>query len=302
MKVALPVLLVAAILVSGCAAKKTKTAPEYFADAQREYRSGAYGLAVEQFRELLDQHPFSEEAEEAELRIAHAHYLGEDYPAAIVALSDFQRRHPTSEHLPLVGYLLGMSYVHQMGTIDRDQTAAQSAHSYFSTLIHQYPGSPYADLARLELANCRSSMAAHELYIANFYAHRDNLDAEEIRLLSLTSRFGETPPAAEALYRLAQRYDEEKKAEQATLAVRALESLHPQASQTRQAKKLIADNGVDLPPTADPLDLLLIANGRRRESTTFDLPRPPTEIARRKPGFGGAGMAPSDPFGRGAAF
>lgn len=302
MKAALPVVLVAAILVCGCAAKKTKSADQYFADANREYREGAYGIAVENYRELLDQHPFSDEAEESELRIAHAHYLGEDYTAAIVALSDFQRRHPTSEHLPLVGYLLDMSYVRQMGTVDRDQTAAQSAHSYFSTLIHQYPASPYADLARLELAACRTSLAEHELYIANFYAHRDNLTAEEIRLLSLTSRYGETSPAAEALYRLAKRYNDRDESEKATLALRALETLHPQATQTQRAKKLIADGGVDVPPSSDPLDLLLIANGRRRESTTFDLPRPPTELSKSKPGFGGGGMAPTDPFGRGAAF
>lgn len=290
-----------ALIVAGCSAKPTRTAAEYFSDGNKEYRSGAYAIAVEHYRELLDQHPFSDEAEEAELRIAHAHYLGEDYTAAIIALSDFQRRHPTSEHLPFVGYLLGMSYVHQMGTSDRDQTAAQSAHSYFSTLISQYPSSPYADLARLELADCRNSLAEHELQIADFYAHRDNEDAEEVRLLSLTSRFGETQPAATALFRLARLYSDEKKGEQATLALRALETLHPAAPETAKARQFIRDDGSSVPPSSDPVDLLLIASGRRREATTFEVPRP-GEFAKRKPGFGGPNMAPTDPFGRGSTF
>ena len=126
-------------------------------------------LAIDEYHELLDQYPFSEHNEEAELKIAHAQYLSGNYPEAVVALTDFQRRHPTSPHLPLVGYYLGMCYVQQMGTIDRDQTAARNAQTYFQTVAQQYPDSPFADLARQQLARCQESLAAHEFYVAKFY-------------------------------------------------------------------------------------------------------------------------------------
>ena len=145
----------------GCAAKKHLTADQYFQQANDNFRNEAYTVAVEEFHELLDQYPFSEYNEEAELKIAHAQYLNGSYLEAIVAFTDFQRRHPTSPNLPFVGYYLGMCYARQMGTIDRDQTSAQNAETYFVTVSRQYPDSPFAELARQELAHCRENLAEH---------------------------------------------------------------------------------------------------------------------------------------------
>jgi outer membrane protein assembly factor BamD len=301
----------AVALLAGCSPKQPqRSASEYFESATSDYRSGGFARAIEQYRELIDQHPFSDVADEAELRIAHAYFLTEDYTAAIIALTDFQRRHPTSEHLPLVGYLLGMCYVRQMTGVDRDQTSAQSAHTYFTTLIHQYPESPFADLAREELKDCRESLAEHELQIAAFYSKRGNEDAAEVRLLSLTSKFGETPTAADALLQLARTYARNGNSEHAVLAIRALEALHPDSEEAREARTLVsAEAAAAVPPTTDPLDLLMIAHGREREGAEFGIPKVPTASERtgRSP-FGGGGSptgpaAPrTDPFGRGSTF
>lgn len=308
MRSATACVLLASSLLAGCSTPIPRNASEYFRAANEDYRSGGFTRAIEQYRELLDQHPFSDYADEAELRIAHAYYLSEDYTAAIIALTDFQRRHPTSEHLPLVGYLLGMCYVNQMTGVDRDQTSAQSAHTYFATLIQQYPESPFADLAREELRACRESLAAHELQIARFYAKRGNGDAAEARLLSLSSKFSETPTAADALLQLARDYLDRGNTEHAVLAIRAIEVLHPDSEEARTARTLVDRAANDaVPPTTDPLDLLMIANGRQREEATFGVPRVPTvaESRSRSP-FGGGGAAPgvprTDPFGRGSTF
>jgi len=296
-------LLAAAALLAGCSTAPVRSADEYFNEANDHYRAGGFTRAIENYRELLDRHPFSDYTDEAELRIAHAHFLSEDYTSAVVALTDFQRRHPTSEHLTLVGYLLGMCYVRQMGTVDRDQTSAQSAHTYFATLIHQYPQSPFTDLARLELADCRENLAAHELQVANFYAHRGNDAAAKVRLLSLSSKFSETTTAADALLRLTQLYVENDNHEHATLALRALESLHPNSSEARDARAIVNEQfSAKVPPTTDPLDLLMIANGRRREETTFGLPKVPAVTEeRRVPQLGGSNIPRADPFGRGGS-
>lgn len=303
MPVARLALLLALAFTAACSTKKPQSADDYFELANRDYRRGSYTLAIKQFRELLDRHPFSDHAEEAELRIAHAHYLAGDYPAAIVTLTDFQRRHPTSEQLPFVGYLLGMCYVRQMGTHDRDQTAAQNAHSYFATLLQQHPQSPFADLARLELARCRENLAAHEFYVAEYYESYGNSEAAEVRLLSLASKFSETPTAAEALLRLTQSYAARNNHDHAALATRALEALHPDSTQTKRARALLNPDVVaGLPPTNDPLDLLMIANGRRREDATFGLPKVPVLADQRRQRVGSPGMPRTDPFGRGGAF
>ena len=288
--------------VMGCTSKKVLTADEYFQNATRNFRSGSLTLATQQFHELLDQHPFSEYNEEAELRIGHAHYLNGNYPEAVVALTDFQRRHPTSPFLPFVGYYLGMCYVQQMGSIDRDQTASRNAQTYFLTVAQQYPNSPYADLARQELARCRESLAEHELYVARFYSRRGNSKAAEIRLLTLAARYGDTEVAADGLMRLADLYRSDKDSRRAALAYQALADLHPRAPQAARANRALKRLGGALADGEDPIDLLLASNGRQRSSEAFDtviLPAvDPSRMARGGPPMAPAMAPPMDPFGR----
>jgi outer membrane protein assembly factor BamD len=300
-------LLAAGMLTAGgggCAVKKQLTADQYFTEATENFRSGALTLAMEQYHELLDQYPFSEYNEEAELKIAHADYLNGDYAEAIVALTDFQRRHPTSSHLPFVGYSLGMCYARQIGTIDRDQTAAQNAQTYFLTVSRQYPESPFAELAREELARCRENLAQHELHIAGFYARHGNQKAAEIRLLTLASRYEETDASADALLRLARLYRRDRRDEYAALAYQALARSHPGGAQGAAARQALDRLARTAPPTAgDPLGVLLAANGRQRSSGTLEPVQvpglEPVRTARGPSGAPAPALAPPmDPFGR----
>ncbi len=298
-----------AIVVVGCSAKKHLTADQYFTEATENFRTGALAVATDEFHELLDQYPFSQYNEEAELKIAHAQYLSGNYTEAIVALTDFQRRHPTSPLLPFVGYYLGMCYVQQMVTIDRDQSAAQNAQSYFLTVSQQYPDSPFSELARAELVSCREALAEHELYIAEFYSRQGNGKAAEIRLLGLAARYGDTETSADGLLRLAKLYGNEKQEDHAALAYEALTQLHPRSVQATVARQaldhLLAG---DPPPAGDPLDLLFAANGRQRSSGSFEVVQVPgLDTARppRRPSSAAPvpGIAPGfDPFGRGRPY
>lgn len=302
------VILALAVGVAGCSSKKTLTADQYFHEASGSFREGSYYLAVEQFHDLLDEFPFSPYSEEAELRIAHAQYLYGNYAEAIVAFNDFQRRHPTSPHLPFVGYSIGMCYAKQIGTIDRDQGAAQNAENAFLKVIQQFPDSPYAELARAEVASCRRNIAEHELYIAKYYLRHHREKAAEIRLLILATRYADTEAAADGLLRLAELYRREKQDDHAALVYRALQQSHPGSAQAvaggRQLKELKPAS--DAAEGNDPLDLLLAANGRQRGAGSTEIVQVPglePGGAHRsgggpgKPGF----TPPFDPFGRGRA-
>lgn len=303
------VMLMLALAVAGCSSKKTLTVDEYFREASGSFREGSYYLAVEQFHDLLDQFPFSQYSEEAELRIAHAQLLYGNYAEAIVAFNDFQRRHPTSAHLPFVGYSIGMCYAKQIGTIDRDQAAAQNALYGFMKVLQQYPDSPYAELARVEVANCRRNLAEHELYIAKYYARHHKDKAAEIRLLTLATRYADTDAAADGLVRLAQLYRRDKHDDRAALVYRALKQKHPSSAQAvagRHEAEPVQQFG-DPSEGEDPLDILLAANGRQRGTGGTEIVQVPglEPPEARRPAAGGAGMpgyAPSfDPFGRGHA-
>lgn len=298
------IVLVAVVGMTGCAAKKHLTADQYFEQATDNFRSGALTLAIDQFHDLLDQYPFSQYNEEAELKIAHAQYLNGSYAEAIVALTDFQRRHPTSPNLPFVGYYLGMCYAQQMRTLDRDQSAAQNAANYFLTVSQQYPESPFAELAREQLKRCRETLAEHELYIANFYVRRDNQKAAEVRLLTMAARYGETDASGNGLLRLARIYRRQERPADAALAYQALAQLHPRGRFAAAARRGLKDLALpDPPPPASALDTLLAMNGRQRETGTFETVQVPglesTRTARRPGGAAPGFMPPMDPFGRG---
>lgn len=195
------------VFLAACGAQQKLSADAYNREATKAFDDENYDVAITQYKGLLDNFPFSEHAEEAELRIAHAHYKNKQYPEAIAAFNDFQRMHPLSPHLPEVYYLLGKSYQDQMSTIDRDQAATENAHGWFRVVIDRYPGNPYAAKAREELIACREALAGHELYIAAYYFKRENVKAGENRVKGILENYPDTEAASRALDVLADAYE-----------------------------------------------------------------------------------------------
>ncbi len=255
--------------VAACAGKKPESAEEHYAVAADHLRAGAYPMAITSYRELLDQHPFSELAEDSELRIAQAHFQNRACPEAIAAFSDFQRRHPTSPHLPLVGYQIGLCHERQMKKPDRDQSASQSAHAYYQAVINQFPESPFADLSRERLQHCRESLAQHELNIASYYLKVGQKKAGEIRLVDLVKRYNDTDQAADALHQLAEIYGDRDESDKETLALAALLYHHKAHNLAASADARLDElSEASERPLGDPLAALLSRSGRYRDLDT----------------------------------
>jgi outer membrane protein assembly factor BamD len=264
---ALGALAVALVALVGCASfrKKPIIPPEkLWSEAESAFHDEAYEVAVDRYKKLLDQHPFDPRAEEAELKIARAHYLSQRYAEAIAAFGDFERMHPTSSELPFVEYHLGMSYLAQASTSDRDQQAHSNALTYFRNLIDRFPTSPWAEKARLRVKECRESLAKHESDIARYYLRQGNLKAAEARLRGLLTEYPDSDATAEALYAFAQTYAARNEDEGATLALATLAHHHPEGPLGREAKDRLgtAQVGTD---GDDPLALLLGRIDRMRE-------------------------------------
>ena len=249
--------LAVALVAFGCASKKPIIPPEkLWGEAETAFHDEAYELAVDRYKALLDQHPFDARAEEAELKIAQSHYLAQRYAEAIAAFGDFERMHPTSAQLPFVEYHLGMSYLAQSSTSDRDQQAHTNALTYFRNLIDRFPSSPWAEKARLRVRECREALAKHESDIARYYLRQKNLKAAEARLRGLLTEYPETDATAEALYGFAQAYAARDEPDGATLALATLAHHHPDGPLGREAKQRLGDARVSR-DGEDPLALLI---------------------------------------------
>lgn len=261
-------------IAAGCSTKKPVIPPEkLWSEGNAAFKDEAYELAVERFKALLDQHPFDENAEEAELKIGQAHYLAQRYPEAIAAFGDFERMHPTSPSLPVVEYHLGLSYLAQATTTDRDQQNYTNALGYFRNIVDRFPSSPWAEKARLRMRECREAIAGHEAGVTAYYLRQGNLRAAEARLRGLLTDYPETDATAQALYGFAQAYARRKEDDGATLALATLVRHHPDGPLGRDAKHRLEGTPGTL-DGSDPLPLLVDRIDRMRSDAARKKVRP----------------------------
>ena len=154
---------------SGSALKTDPTAEALFEEGTRNFNDKKYVRAIDSFTKIKTDHPFSPLVTQAELMVADAHYLNEQFPEAINLFKEFQSLHPTSEHLPFVTLRLGQSYFDQFTAIDREQKNTELAKGYFEAVITNYPKSPQAAIAKTKLAQAIEYLAEHEFSAADFY-------------------------------------------------------------------------------------------------------------------------------------
>ncbi len=130
---------------------------------------GSYKAAIEAFQKVKDRYPYSKLAITAELKMADALYLSEEYDQARDAYDQFEKLHPKHGEIPYVIYQKGMCQFKQMTTTDREQGHTLKAKEEFERLISRYPRDVYADRAKKNLRKCLIYLAEHEVNVGNFY-------------------------------------------------------------------------------------------------------------------------------------
>lgn len=252
-QVLLPLLFLVA--VAGCSGKRpVAPADVLWQEGNVAFDDEAYERAIEQYKALLDQHPFDANVEEAELKVALSYFYSGRYAEAVVAFGDFERMHPTSDRLAMVEYHLGLCYLAQASTADRDQQSIQNALQYFRNMGDRFPGSPWAEKAALRARECRESLADHERVIASYYLRRGNLIGAESRLRGMLSDFLDTSATAEALVVFADAYDDRDEGDLATLARATVIQHHPDSPEAIKAREHLGDGAA---PPGDPLPQLV---------------------------------------------
>ncbi len=241
--------------LAACSTKRPIIPPEkLWGDADQAFQDEAYERAVERYKMFLEQHPFDSKAEEAELRIAQAQYFSGRYAEAIASFGDFERMHPTSDKLAEVEYHLGLAYLKQASTIDRDQQHISNALTYFRNLTDRFPTSQWSERAKLRVKECREKLAGREAYVADYYLRHGNLRAAEARLHSLLTEYPETDATAQSLHAFAQAYAKRDESDGATLALATLVRHHPDGPLADDARQQL---GQDPTRGEDPLPRLL---------------------------------------------
>ncbi|MFT4569948.1 MAG: outer membrane protein assembly factor BamD [Hyphomicrobiaceae bacterium] len=186
------------VAMASCSAPLPPTEGDLATAGSSYFEDENYIQAIVSYEKLLEQFPFSDEAELAALNIAHAYYLTKQYDKAIASFEELERLYPTSMILPFVEYTVGMCYLDRSLTGDRDTSASENALRQFERLQSRFPSSIYAPLASLRAAQAREYLAEHELYVGKWYLKIEKLDAAQSRLETVLREYPDTDAAEEA--------------------------------------------------------------------------------------------------------
>ena len=207
--------LIAAVALSGCSVFKKKKPTLAYEERPVEllFTVGATDLdkhqwndAVNYFREVERQHPYSEWSRRAILMTAYAHYEANNYAEAVADADRFITLYPGNVATPYAYYLKAICYFEQIVDVGRDQASTEQAQVSLGDVIKRYPNTEYAVDARLKRDMVMDQLAGKEMTIGRFYLRNGDSIAAIGRFRTVVDRYQTTSHAPEALYRLVEAY------------------------------------------------------------------------------------------------
>ncbi len=163
---------------------------------------GNYPLAIQEFEQVEVQYPYSEWATRAQMLVAYAHYLKNEYNLAVGAAERFVDLHPGSSDVQYMRYLIALSYYEQIPDARRDQSATQRARSAMEGIVTRYPGTVYARDAAVKLDLVYDHLAGKEMEVGRTYVQLRQYPAALRRFATVVENYSQTSHIAEALARM----------------------------------------------------------------------------------------------------
>lgn len=145
------------------------TAQELFENARSYMQDKEYDSAIESLSTLNDRYPFSPYAVQARMMLGDAYFLDNRFVEAVDIYEEFLSLHPRHESIDYVIFQIGVSKYKSHKSIDLPQNELAEAVEAFRRIIDSYPQSPYINEAQSYIIKCRTLMAEHELFVADFY-------------------------------------------------------------------------------------------------------------------------------------
>jgi outer membrane protein assembly factor BamD len=234
------------VLLAACAPETVvppaKSAGVYFQEGEDFFEKGLYQDAIASWEKVRDSYYSPELNALAELKIAEAHYLAEEYVEAAVAYEAFLKSHPDNPRVPDVLYQLGLSYANQMVAPDQDQAPTRYALNAFQTLRDRFPQDRRAEEVGIYIDRCLNQLAASELSIANFYQRTGRYAAAIKRIEGLLKKYPNYYERDKAYYILGQAYLKNGEKEQAVTAFNTLFNDYVGSEYILDAQRFIEEN------------------------------------------------------------
>lgn len=167
------------------------TAQELFENARGYMQEKEYAEAIDSLTKLNDRYPFSPYATEARLMVADAYALDSQYAEAVVAYEEFLSIHPRHESIDYVLFQIGVNKYNAHRSIDLPHNGLAEAIESFRRVVDGYPKSVYREQSLDYIVKCRTLMAEHEMYVADFYFKSESYNAAWTRYRFIIDNFPE---------------------------------------------------------------------------------------------------------------
>ena len=214
-RVGVLIILAAAVALAGCSHfhKKKKDLAYVERPVDLLFNAGANDLdrhqwndAVNYFREVEQQHPYSEWSRRSILMGAYAHYEANSYAEAIADSDRFIALYPGNPQAAYAYYLKAICYFEQIVDVRRDQASTSAAKTALAEVIKRYPATEYAQDARIKLDMVSDQLAGKEMNVGRYYQRNGNPIGAIGRFHSVVDNYQTTSHVPEALYRLVVAY------------------------------------------------------------------------------------------------
>ena len=189
-----------------------------YVEAKEELSSGAYERAIKLLERIEGRAAGTLLAQQAMLEMAWAQHRSGEKAQALATLDRFIKLHPSSAGIDYALYLKGLvNFNEDLGLFgrfagqdvsERDQQASRDALQTFKELTEKYPTSRYAEDARKRIDFITNMLAQYEVHVARYYFVRGAYVAAASRAQTAFTEYQYAPAAEEALFILAQSYDQ----------------------------------------------------------------------------------------------
>jgi outer membrane protein assembly factor BamD len=239
-----------------------------YADAKEDVSDGNYETAIKKLEKVEARASGTLLSQQAQIDLAYAYYKTNEKPQALAKLDRFIRLHPTSPALDYAVYLQGLiNFNDDLGLFgrwanqdiaERDQQASKDAYESFRQLVDRFPNSKYAPDARLRMNHIVNTLASGEVRVAAYYLRRGAYLAAANRAQQAVKDYRQSPAIEEALWIMAQSYEQMGLMDLRDDARRVLKASFPDSAYLKNAQaaqgqvsKAIQD-ATQQPPAAGP--------------------------------------------------
>ncbi|MDB2461221.1 outer membrane protein assembly factor BamD [Gammaproteobacteria bacterium] len=196
---------------------KILSAEQIYARAKSALKREQWEEAIESYREIESNHPFSEFAVQSHIELAFAEYKLKRWDSAIAVIDRFQRMNGTSKLMPYSYYLRGLinfhrgknftNYILPHVQIDKDPLNLRESYENFNYVFKNYKNSEYLKDSYKRMIYLRNTLASYELHVANYYFKRKAYIAVIGRCNYLIKNYPEAPANIDALLFLQKAYE-----------------------------------------------------------------------------------------------